>query len=135
MPTSKDDLKQLTILGHETKKSDVIEVFPNHAPGKLNVSLHVHEFTCLCPLTGQPDYATIDINYTPDQWLAETKSVKLFLLKYRNTGIFHEHLAVDLGEEFVRFVQPLKVDVVVHFKVRGGISVDAEFSNSSTSHC
>ncbi|MFC2170710.1 preQ(1) synthase [Calditrichota bacterium] len=127
MPTSKEDLKHLTILGREAKSTDKIEVFPNHAPGSMEITMHCHEFTCRCPQTGQPDYARIDINYTPDKWLAESKSVKLFLEQYREKGVFHEHLAVELGEAFNKFVKPLSVEVIVYFNVRGGIAIDAKF--------
>ncbi|MDP8206227.1 MAG: preQ(1) synthase [Candidatus Electryonea clarkiae] len=127
MPTSKEDLKHLTLLGSKVKSTDKIEVFPNHAPGKMEVTIHCNEFTCRCPMTGQPDFATIDITYTPGKWLAESKSVKLFLERYREEGVFHEHFAVELGEAFVSFVKPIQLEVVVHFNVRGGIAVDAAY--------
>ena len=94
----------------------------------MTVTLECREFTCRCPLTRQPDFATLEIHYVPNQWLAETKSVKLFLERYRDTGIFHEHFAVELGQEFVRFVQPYEVHVKVRFTVRGGIAVSACYS-------
>lgn len=128
MPTTREDLKKLTILGQSKSDTDSIEVFPNHAPGKMTVTLECREFTCRCPLTGQPDFATLEINYVPNEWLAETKSVKLFLERYRDVGIFHEHFAVELGQEFIRFVQPYEAQVKVRFNVRGGISVSACYS-------
>jgi 7-cyano-7-deazaguanine reductase len=127
MPTTKDDLKKLSVLGRRAKAARRIEVFPNHAPGDMEVTLQCHEFTCLCPLTKQPDFAQIEITYLPDQWLAESKSVKLYLESYREVGVFHEHLAVDIGKDFVKFVKPISADVVVYFNVRGGIAISAKY--------
>src|SRR5512147_568283 len=125
MPTTKQDLKKLTALGRRAKAARKIEVFPNHAPGEMDVTLNCTEFTCLCPLTKQPDFAQLEITYQPDQWLAESKSMKLYLETYRNEGVFHEHLAVDIGKDFVKFVKPLSLDVTVQFNVRGGIAISA----------
>ncbi|KKW41328.1 MAG: NADPH-dependent 7-cyano-7-deazaguanine reductase [Candidatus Magasanikbacteria bacterium GW2011_GWA2_56_11] len=127
MPTSASDLKNLTKLGSKAAPSRTLEVFPNHAPGKLTVKLECTEFTCRCPLTGQPDYAVIDIYYVPDKFVVESKSLKLYLETFRDSGIFHEHLAVDIAGDFARFVKPLSVDVVVKFNVRGGIAIAAEY--------
>lgn len=125
MPTSKEDLQALKALGKTAKPSRSLEVFPNHAPGELEVVLHCNEFTCVCPLTGQPDYADIEITYAPDKFVVESKSMKLYLETYRNVGVFHEHLAVDIGQDFVKFVKPKSVAVTVKFHRRGGIAIDA----------
>ncbi len=125
MPTKKTDLTALTKLGKTAKASRSLEVFPNHAPGKIEVTLHCTEFTCICPMTGQPDYADIEIFYIPDKFVVESKSMKLYLETFRSVGVFHEHLAVDIGEDFVKFVKPLAVNVTVKFHVRGGIAIDA----------
>lgn len=132
MPTSKKDLQSLTILGNTpkdnlAKDARTLEVFPNHAPGKITVTLNCTEFTCLCPMTGQPDYAQIEINYIPDKHVVESKSMKLYLETYRNVGVFHEHLAVDIAEDFIKYVKPLAIDVIVHFNVRGGIAISADY--------
>ncbi len=127
MPTNKADLKGLTKLGAKASASRTLEVFPNHSPGKLEVTLHCNEFTCICPLTKQPDFATIEIVYRPDKLVVESKSMKLYLETFRSVGVFHEHLAVDIGKDFVRFVKPLSVDVTVKFNVRGGIGIDARY--------
>jgi 7-cyano-7-deazaguanine reductase len=127
MPTSKQDLKKLTLLGQRVTTAKAIEVFPNHAPGEIEVTMHCAEFTCLCPLTKQPDYAEIDITYRPDKHVAESKSVKLYLENYRNVGVFHEHLAVDIGGDFVKAVMPLTLDVTVNFHSRGGIAISAKY--------
>lgn len=128
MPTSKSDLKKLTKLGKKAAATRTLEVFPNHAPkGSMEVTLQCVEFTCRCPLTGQPDYATIEIEYKPDKWVVESKSMKLYLETYREEGVFHEHLAVDIGKDFVKFVKPLECEVKVNFHVRGGIAISAEW--------
>ncbi len=125
MPTNKKDLEQLTKLGSKAKPERRLEVFPNHTPGEIEVNLHCSEFTCRCPLTGQPDYAEIEINYVPDKYVVESKSMKLYLETYRDVGVFHEHLAVDIGKDFVKFVQPKSCEVTVLFNSRGGIAIDA----------
>ena len=127
MPTKQSDLAALTKLGTKAEASRSLEVFPNHTPGKLEVTLHCNEFTCICPLTKQPDFATIEITYVPDKLVVESKSMKLYLETFRNVGVFHEHLAVDIGNDFVKFVKPLKLSVTVKFHVRGGIAIDATY--------
>lgn len=128
MPTSTQDLAKLTKLGKNSSASRTLEVFPNHAPsGSMEVTLHCTEFTCRCPLTGQPDYAEIEIMYVPDKFVVESKSMKLYLETYRDVGVFHEHLAVDIGKDFVKFVQPKKCEVLVLFNTRGGIAIEARW--------
>jgi 7-cyano-7-deazaguanine reductase len=125
MPTTKKDTGKLTKLGRRSKSSKKIETFPNHAPGEIEVTFHCAEFTCMCPVTKQPDFAQIEITYCPDKFVAESKSLKLYLEGYRDVGIFHEHLAVDIGKDFMKYVKPLSVDVTVHFNIRGGIAISA----------
>lgn len=124
MPTSRQDLSSLKALGSSAKPSRTLEAFPSHG-SDMEVTLHCTEFTCVCPLTGQPDFAEIEITYVPDKFIVESKSMKLYLETYRNVGIFHEHLAVDIGKDFVKFIKPKKVEVTVRFNVRGGIAIDA----------
>lgn len=127
MPTSKQDLQALTKLGSKASADRTLEVFPNHAPGEIEVTLYCTEFTCICPLTKQPDFAEIEIVYRPDKFVVESKSLKLYLETFRDVGVFHEHLAVDIGKDFVKFVKPLSVEVTVMFNVRGGIAIDARW--------
>lgn len=128
MPTKKSDLAALTKLGKKAKPSRTLEVFPNHAPaGSMSVTLHCTEFTCICPLTQQPDFAQLEITYVPDAFVVESKAMKLYLESFRNVGVFHEHLAVDIGKDFMKHVQPLSVEVNVRFNVRGGIGIDATY--------
>lgn len=129
MPTSKTDLQNLSKLGKSAKPSRTLEAFPNHAPGNLEVALHCTEFTCICPMTGQPDYADIEIVYRPGKYVVESKSMKLYLETFRNEGVFHEHLAVDIGKDFVKYIKPLFVSVTVKFHVRGGIAIDATWTH------
>ena len=128
MPTSKKDLTAITKLGSKAAPSRTLEAFPNHAGKNMTVKLHCSEFTCRCPLTNQPDYATIDITYVPDKFVVESKSMKLYLETYREEGVFHEHLAVDIAKDFVQYIKPRSVDVTVNFNVRGGIAISASYS-------
>lgn len=125
MPTQKEDLEQLTKLGSSSKVERVLEVFPNHSEG-LTVTCDCKEFTCYCPLTHQPDYAEIIITYQPKEWVVESKSLKLYLESFRNEGVFHEHLAVDIAQDFMKFAHPNWVEVEVKFNVRGGIAISAK---------
>lgn len=130
MPTNKKDLKKLTKLGgKDNTATRTLEVFPNHAVGNLEVTLNCTEFTCRCPLTGQPDFAQIFITYVPNKFVVESKSFKLYLESFREVGVFHEHLAADIGQDFVNFVKPKSVSVTVSFNVRGGIAIDATWKS------
>ncbi len=128
MPTSQSDLRRLTKLGKISSPGRSLEVFPNHAEKKrMTVTLHCTEFTCVCPLTKQPDFAEINIVYVPDKFVIESKSLKLYLETYRNEGVFHEHLAIDIAKDVMRFAKPHSVNVTVKFHVRGGIAIDADY--------
>lgn len=128
MPTDKKDLQALTKLGSKATATRTLEAFPNHGkPGNMSVTLHCTEFTCVCPLTGQPDFAEIEMTYVPDKHVVESKSMKLYLETYRNEGVFHEHLAVDIAEDFMKFIKPKSVEVSVHFHTRGGIAISATY--------
>jgi len=130
MPTGKEELKDLTLLGHKEKATCMLETFPNHGGKRIQISLLCTEFTSLCPQTSQPDFAQIKIQYQPDQLIVETKSLKLFLERYRDVGIFNEHLAVELGDSIYEALQPNSVTVTVIFNVRGGIVITAEYTRS-----
>ncbi len=125
MPTLKSDISKLTKLGHKSAPARTLEAFPNHGGHNMEITLHCTEFTCRCPLTNQPDYAEIEINYVPDKFVVESKSLKLYLETYRDQGVFHEHLAVDIGQDFVKYIKPKSVEVTVMFNTRGGIAIDA----------
>jgi 7-cyano-7-deazaguanine reductase len=105
-----------------THPSKTLETVPNPHPDRdYEVSMTAPEFTCLCPLTGQPDFATIRIRYVPDQHLVELKSLKLYLWSYRQEGAFHEDVTNRILDDFVRAARPRWVEVVSDFAVRGGI--------------
>ena len=86
-----------------------------------NVNISFPEFSCLCPRTGLPDFATISINYSPDLLLVELKSLKLYFLNYRNKGIFHEHVTNMILDDFKAACNPKKIYVTANFGTRGGI--------------
>ena len=85
------------------------------------VNLRFPEFTCLCPMTSQPDFAEIIINYRPGNRLVELKSLKVDLNAFRNQGIFHEEIINRIRDEFVEKVRPRQVEIIGNFNVRGGI--------------
>ena len=114
----------LRALGHQVEASRSLETFPNVAED-ITVHLHCTEFTCRCPVTHQPDWATIDITYRPDKKILESKSMKLYLETYREEGIFHEHLAKRILDDLVTALEALECTVTVKFNVRGGIAIDA----------
>jgi 7-cyano-7-deazaguanine reductase len=132
MDNQQDDLLSgLTLLGHEVRQpSRKLETFPNQHPGRrYTVTLETSEFTCVCPMTGQPDFATITIRYIPDQRIVESKSLKLYLWSYRNEGVFHEHVTNQILDDLVAALDPISCEVTGAFNVRGGIAltVDAKY--------
>jgi len=128
--TKKTDLAGLTLLGKPAKPSKKLETFPNHHTGRdYVVTLATEEFTCICPKTGQPDFAKIKIEYIPDKKIIESKSLKFYLWSFRNKGVFHEHVANVILDDLVAALKPRCCKVSAHFAVRGGIgiTVDAEY--------
>jgi len=102
--------------------SKELEVFPNPHPDRdYLISFECPEFTCLCPRTGQPDFATIRIRYVPDQRCVELKSLKLYLWSFRNEGAFHEAVTNRILDDIVAATKPRFIEVVGDFMVRGGI--------------
>ena len=129
--TAKADLKNLTLLGKEKiGPGRRLEAFPNHHPERdYTVNLLTEEFTCVCPLTGQPDFAELTIRYIPDKLILESKSLKLYLQSFRDAGTFHEHVVNVILDDVVDALAPRWCKITADFAVRGGIaiSVDAEF--------
>ena len=82
------------------------------------------ELTALCPKTGLPDFYSLEIEYAPERWLIELKSLKLYLIEYRNIGIFHEHLARKIYNDITEAVGPTSLKVIIRAKTRGGISAE-----------
>jgi 7-cyano-7-deazaguanine reductase len=106
-----------------SKPSRSLETFENPAPERdYEIAFDCPEFTCLCPLTGQPDFATFRIRYIPDRLCVELKSLKLYLWSYRNEGAFHEAVTNQILDDLVSAVKPRSATVEGNFNVRGGIS-------------
>jgi 7-cyano-7-deazaguanine reductase len=102
--------------------TSALETFANPHPERdYLIHFECPEFTCLCPRTGQPDFATIRIRYIPDALCVELKSLKLYLWSYRDTGAFHEAVTNDILDDLVRALRPRAMEVVSDFNVRGGI--------------
>ncbi|MDH4101717.1 MAG: preQ(1) synthase [Nitrospirota bacterium] len=105
-----------------TQPTKELESFPNPNPGRpYDIRMECPEFTCLCPKTGQPDFATITITYVPDKLCVELKSLKLYLWSYRNEGAFHEAVTNRILDDLVGACSPHFMEVVADFYVRGGI--------------
>jgi 7-cyano-7-deazaguanine reductase len=105
-----------------TKPTKSLETFPNPRPGRrYEIHFDCPEFTCLCPMTGQPDFATISITYVPDELCVELKSLKLYLWSYRDEGAFHEAVINQILDDLAGAISPLEMEVKGDFYVRGGI--------------
>lgn len=125
--TEASDLEGLTLLGREAGPSKRLETFPNrHPERRYLVRLESSEFTCICPATGQPDFATITVEYLPDQKILESKSFKLYLWSYRDEGVFHEHVTNTILDDLVEALEPHWCRVLGAFNVRGGIGITVE---------
>ena len=106
-----------------TQPTKELQVFPNPNPERdYTIAFDCPEFTCLCPLTGQPDFASFEIRYVPDQLCVETKSLKLYLWSYRNEGAFHEKVTNDIASDLIKAMQPRHLTIEGTFFVRGGIT-------------
>lgn len=114
---SKEELQGVSLLGNKTAyKSDyapeVLESFPNkHPQNDYWVKFNCPEFTSLCPMTGQPDFATIYISYVPDERLVESKSLKLYLFSFRNHGDFHEDCVNIIMKDLIKLMEPKYIEV------------------------
>jgi 7-cyano-7-deazaguanine reductase len=108
-----------------------LEAFPNRTPGRrYTVTLVCPEFTCVCPLTGQPDFGIITVHYVPDRRILESKSLKLYLWSFRQEGTFHEHVTNRILDDVVRALDPWYCKVTGAFNARGGISITVEAEHS-----
>jgi 7-cyano-7-deazaguanine reductase len=109
----------------ESPEKAELERVPNPHPDTNYVArFTVPEFTSICPVTGQPDFAHLVIDYVPDQWLVESKSLKLFLTSFRNHGAFHEDCTVHIGKRLVDLLEPRWFRVGGYWYPRGGIPID-----------
>ena len=105
-----------------TRPSRELETFPNPEPGRdYEIRLEAPEFTCLCPRTGQPDFATLRLRYVPHELCVELKSLKLYLWSFRDEGHFHEAVTNRILDDLVESLEPRRIEIEADFKVRGGI--------------
>ncbi len=112
-----------------SRPSRTLETFANPTPRRdYRIHMEIPEFTCLCPKTGQPDFATLCLDYVPDGLCVELKSLKLYIWSYRNEGAFHEAVTNRIFDDLVRAVRPRFMRLTARFYVRGGIftTVSAE---------
>lgn len=124
------ELQGVGLLGSKTDyptdyAPQILESFVNkHPENDYFVKFNCPEFTSLCPMTGQPDFATIYISYVPDQKLVESKSLKLYLFSFRNHGDFHEDCVNIIMKDLVKLMEPKYIEVWGKFTPRGGLSID-----------
>ncbi len=127
---STTDTAGLTKLGHHaplpaSPTEARLERVPNPHPGqRYLVRFTAPEFTSLCPMTGQPDFAHLVLDYVPGEWLVESKSLKLFLTAFRNHGSFHEACTLDVGRRVADAIAPLWLRIGGYWYPRGGIPID-----------
>lgn len=114
-----------------SKPSKNLETFPNPNPERdYEISFEAPEFTCLCPMTGQPDFATIRIRYVPDALCVELKSLKLYLWSFRDEGAFHEAVTNRIANDLIALLDPRVLEVEGDFYVRGGIKTVVKVTHS-----
>ena len=102
--------------------SNSLETFPNPSPMRdYSIRMELPEFTCLCPKTGQPDFATLSLEYVPDHLCVELKSLKLYIWSFRDKGAFHEAVTNTMLTDLVRVTEPRFMRLTAMFNVRGGI--------------
>ncbi len=100
-----------------------LETFANPQPGRdYTIRMRIPEFTCLCPRTGQPDFATLDLEYVPDASCVELKSLKIYIWSFRDRGAFHEAVTNEIADRLVALLKPRFLRLSAQFNVRGGIS-------------
>ncbi len=106
----------------QTKPSRDLDTFPNPAPSRdFRIHMEIPEFTCLCPKTGQPDFATLILDYVPDRLCVELKSLKLYIWSFRNEGAFHEAVTNRILDDLVKATRPRYMRLTARFYVRGGV--------------
>ena len=106
---------------NEPKYTD-LEIVPNEYGNRdYTIEVSVPEFNCVCPRTGLPDFGTINITYVPNKSIVELKSLKLYMVKFRTIGIFHEHVTNRILDDFTKACKPKKIEITGDFNPRGGI--------------
>lgn len=131
MSREKNEMGDISLLGNKKNvypdnyAPEMLETFVNkHPDNDYFVKFNCPEFTSLCPITGQPDFATITISYVPDVKMVESKSLKLYLFSFRNHGDFHEDCVNVIMKDLIRLMEPKYIEVWGKFTPRGGISID-----------
>ena len=131
MSRNEKEVEGISLLGNQNVNynfdysSDILETFINkHQDNDYFVKFNCPEFTSLCPITGQPDFATIYISYVPDVKMVESKSLKLYLFSFRNHGDFHEDCFNVIMKDLIKLMDPKYIEVWGKFTPRGGISID-----------
>ena len=112
----------------EPKYTDLEIVENEYRDREYTISISIPEFNCVCPRTGLPDFANIKIQYVPDEYIVELKSLKLYAVKFRNVGVFHEHVTNRILDDFIKVAKPKKINIVGTFHPRGGINTSVEAS-------
>src|ERR1700730_3484700 len=138
---AKAKTSKLTLLGRSETRIPAspdearLETFPNPARRNYRIHFETDDFTSVCPVTGQPDFARIEIDYVPDRLCVESKSLKFYLASYRNERAFNEAVTNRILDDFVRLCTPREAIVTAQFSARGGIAltVRAEYSNKAKS--
>ncbi|MDX8383082.1 MAG: preQ(1) synthase [Ghiorsea sp.] len=126
----------LTQLGNKptAEPTKVLEVFPNPNPERdYHIKIDSPEFTCLCPKTGQPDFAEIKLDYIPDERCVELKSLKLYYWSFRDEGHFHEKVTNMITSDLVKVMNPRYLKVTAVFNVRGGVYTTIEVEHTQAS--
>ena len=130
MGRTAEEMEDVTLLGNKNVKysmdyaPEMLQTFINkHQDNDYFVKFNCPEFTSLCPITGQPDFATVYISYVPDVKMVESKSLKLYLFSFRNHGDFHEDCVNIIMKDLIRLMNPKYIEVEGLFTPRGGISI------------
>lgn len=124
-----EEVQEFKALGKRVEKynfnydKEALESIHKHFKNAPLIKIVAPEFTCLCPITGQPDFATIYINYVPNEYIVESKSLKLYLFSFRDVGIFHEDIVDKILNDLINLLDPLYIEVIGSFNARGGISI------------
>ena len=120
--------------GTKEIRESQLERFPNRTTKRdYTVEFTCPEFTCVCPKTGFPDFATIFIKYNPDQWCVELKSLKLYINKFRDQGVFHQHVTNIIADDLIKLMDPKEIEVIADFNVRGNIHTVVRVTHSKSS--
>lgn len=120
--TPKTHARRFDVGGDEAIDTAVLETFPYEYPGKdVAVDIETDEFTAVCPWSGLPDFGTVKIRYLPRGKILELRSLKFYLLSYRNVGIYQEHAVTRMIDDLVKVVAPEWMEITLDYKVRGGI--------------